>query len=84
MSKCPVVRSVSLEFNRKKEIIDIDGVSQLPNSVVSEKLLQYVATNYPNNVIIDWELDDKKPKIELDNGLDLEFKMKGEFLRIDC
>jgi hypothetical protein len=29
--------SISLEFNRKKEIIDIDGVTQLPNSVIPEK-----------------------------------------------
>ena len=31
--------SISLEFNRKKEIIDIDGVTQLPNSVIPEKIL---------------------------------------------
>jgi hypothetical protein len=46
--------SISLEFNRKKEIIDIDGVTQLPNSVIPEKILQYVNTNYPTNFITDW------------------------------
>ena len=75
--------SASLEFNRKKEIIDIDGITQLPNSVIPEKLLQYVATNYPTNVITGWEIDDKNQQIELDNWLDLEFKMNGDFLRID-
>lgn len=75
--------SISLEFNRKKEIIDIDGVTQLPNSVIPEKILQYVTTNYPTNFITDWKLDDKNQQVQLDNGLDLEFKMNGDFLRID-
>lgn len=75
--------NLSLEFNRKKEIIDIDGVTQLPNSVIPEKILQYVTTNYSTNFITDWELDDKNQQVELDNGLDLEFNMKGDFLRID-
>lgn len=78
--------SISLEFNRKKEIVDIDGVdgiTQLPNSVIPEKILQYVTTNYPTNFITDWELDGKNQQVQLDNGLDLEFNMKGDFLRIE-
>lgn len=75
--------NISLEFNRKKEIIDIDGVNQLPISVIPEKILQYVTANYPTNFITDWELDDKNQQVQLDNGLDLEFNMDGDFLRID-
>ncbi len=75
--------NISLEFNRKKEIIDIDAVTQLPNSVIPEKIRQYVTTNYSTNFITDWELDDKNQQVQLDNGLDLEFKMNGDFLRID-
>ncbi len=75
--------SINLDFNRKKEIIDIDGMKQLPNSVIPEKMLQYVTTNFPSNYITDWELEDKNQQIQLDNGLDLEFKMNGEFIRID-
>ncbi|MFA5541826.1 MAG: PepSY-like domain-containing protein [Bacteroidales bacterium] len=75
--------NIRLEFNRKKEIIDIDGAAQLPNSVIPEKILQYVTSNYPTNFITDWELDNKNQQVQLDNGLDLEFTMKGDFLRID-
>ncbi|MDD2635733.1 MAG: PepSY-like domain-containing protein [Bacteroidales bacterium] len=75
--------SISLEFNRKNEIIDIEGISELPSSVIPEKIRQYVTTNYPNNVIIGWGIDDKNQQVELDNGLDLEFNMDGDFLRID-
>src|SRR5690625_3854786 len=52
--------SISLEFNRKKEIIDIDGVTQLPNSVIPEKILQYVTTNYPTNFITDWRSEERR------------------------
>ena len=75
--------SISLEFNRDKEIIDIDGVSALPNSVIPEKISTYVTDNYADNVIISWELDDRNQQVELDNGIELEFTMDGDFLRID-
>jgi hypothetical protein len=72
-----------LEFNKKKEIIEIDGVSKLPDSVIPEKIRTYVFDNYPTNVITDWELEGKNQKIELDNDLALEFNMDGDFIRID-
>ena len=74
---------ISLEFNRKNQIIDIDGKTALPNSVIPEKIRQYVTANYPTNVITDWELDDLNQQIQLDNGLNLEFTMNGDFIRID-
>lgn len=74
---------ISLEFNSKKEIQDIDGSTLLPDSVIPEKIRQFVSTNYSNNVITDWELEGKNQQIGLDNGLELKFNMKGDFLRID-
>lgn len=72
-----------LEFNRKKEPIDLEGLTKLPDSVIPPKLLTYVTTNHPDNYIIGWELDDRNQQIKLDNGLELEFNMNGDFLRID-
>jgi hypothetical protein len=72
-----------LEFNRKKEVIDIEGLTKLPDSVIPAKLLEYATTNYPDNYIIGWELDDRNQQIKLENGLELEFNMNGDFLRID-
>ncbi len=81
--KVMLSESISLEFNRKNEIIEIEGVSELPSSVIPEKIMQYATSNYPNNVIIGWGIDDKNQQVELDNGLDLVFNMDGDFLRID-
>ncbi|MCK9481381.1 MAG: PepSY-like domain-containing protein [Bacteroidia bacterium] len=74
---------VNLEFNRKKEIIEIDGNAKLPDSVIPEKIRTYVAANYPSNVITDWQLEGKNQQVGLDSDLDLEFSMNGDFLRID-
>ena len=74
---------ISLEFNRQKEIIDIDSEIALPNSVIPKQISQYVTANYPSNVITDWELDDRNQQVQLNNGLDLKFNMNGDFLRID-
>lgn len=72
-----------IEFNRKKEVIDIEGLTKLPDSVIPAKLLGYVTSNYPDNFIIGWEIDDRNQQIKLANGLELKFNMNGDFLRID-
>lgn len=72
-----------LEFNNVFEIIEINGTTQLPNSVILQAILDYVATNYPNNFITDWELEGNHQQVELDNGVELEFQMNGDFIRVD-
>ena len=75
--------ATSLEFNYKKEIVDIDGNTELPKSVISIKIFDYVKVSYPNNFITGWEMDEGKQEIELNNSVDLEFNMNNDFLQID-
>jgi len=75
--------ATSLEFNYKKEIVDIDGNTKLPSSVISSKISDYVSVNYPNNFITGWEMDEGKQEVELNNRVDLEFNMNNDFLQID-
>jgi len=72
-----------LDFNSDFEIIDIDGISALPDSVIPQAILDYVSENYPDNYITDWKLELTHQQIELNNGLELEFEMDGTFIRID-
>ncbi|MFV0471373.1 MAG: PepSY-like domain-containing protein [Paludibacteraceae bacterium] len=72
-----------LDFNSACEIIDIDGTSQLPNSVIPQAILDYVSQNYASNVITDWELELNHQQVELNNSVELEFEMNGTFIRID-
>lgn len=72
-----------LEFNRKYQIKKIDGKSALPASVIPPAINEYVKTHYPNNVITDWEIEWNHQEVKLDNGIELEFNLKGRFIRID-
>lgn len=75
--------NTTLEFNNNMEIIEIDSSSELPDSVIPERIRNYVDENFPNNVITEWQLEDRNQQIKLDNDMDLEFSMQGEFIRID-
>ncbi|MDD2412167.1 MAG: PepSY-like domain-containing protein [Bacteroidales bacterium] len=75
--------NIKLDFNSKNKATSIEGNSKLPDKVIPTQILEYVKMNYNNNVIIEWEIDDKKQQVKLDNGLELEFTIKGDFLRID-
>ena len=74
---------VKLEFNKQKEIIDIDGTTKLPDSVIPTNILSYVNSNYSKYYIIGWELQLGNQEVQLNNNLVLVFNMAGEFLRVD-
>lgn len=75
--------SFTLEFDRKNEIKEIEGTTQLPDSVIPAKILDYVSVKYPGQFIKKWEKDDNRQEVELDNRLELVFNLAGDFLRID-
>lgn len=75
--------NVKLEFDRKNNIKGIDAKSKLPNSVIPKSIWDYVKSNYPENFIVEWDLDYKHQSVKLNNGVELEFTLKGVFLRID-
>jgi len=78
-----LTNGVKLEFNKQNEIIDIDGNSKLPDSVIPSLLLNYSNTNYPTNFITGWELMGSEQEVKLNNGLELIFNIAGDFIRID-
>jgi hypothetical protein len=75
--------NTELEFNSLYEITEINGVAELPVTVIPQAILDYVAQNYPNNFITDWELEDMHQEVELNNELELEFTLDGVFIRVD-
>lgn len=72
-----------LEFNKNNEIIDIDGKSKLPDSVIPSDLLSYVDSNYSSNYIVGWEIQANKQEVELNNKVVLLFTMSHQFIGID-
>ena len=66
------------EDNDDKDDDDIE-VSDLPQAI-----LDYIATNYPDNTIIEAEReDDNTYEVTLNNGVELEFDSDGKFLNAE-
>lgn len=74
---------ISLEFDSEGAVTKIESKVELPGSVIPKEITEYVRATYPDRTIVEWKLDNKHQEVELDNGLDLEFDMKGKFIRID-
>lgn len=76
--------AMELEFDSKGNWKEIDGNhNSIPESLVPEKIGQYVKQNFPMQTINKIEKSSVKYEVELANDLDLEFALNGEFLRID-
>lgn len=74
---------IELEFDKDLKIVEIDSRSKLPDSVIPEAVLGYVAEHYPANFITDWQLELDYQEIGLNNDIDLIFDLDGSFVRID-
>lgn len=72
-----------LEFNRNKKVIDIEGITKLPDSVIPTQLLSYVVQNYPTSHIIGWEIERGRQEIKLNTGIELVFSANGNYIGID-
>lgn len=75
--------NIELEFDAGYNITSIDANKKLPDSVIPQAIRNYVNSKYPNNFITDWELNDNRQKVELNNGVELEFSMNGQFIQVD-
>ena len=56
---------------------------RVPDALVPSEVLAYVSGNYPEAFITEWGKDDGRWKAELNNGLDLMFNRKYQFVGID-
>lgn len=71
-----------LEFNNTT-INEIESSERIPDALIPKNILAYVNKNYPQNFITEWKLSYSKHKIELNDGVELEFDKNQKFLRID-
>lgn len=75
---------VEIEFDSKGNWTEVDAdLHAVPAKLVPAAIQSYAKKSFPNNEIVQIEKSARKYKIELTNGVDLEFTDKGEFVRID-
>jgi len=66
----------TLEFDKSGNVREVKSTSTnpIPSSVVSSEINDYVATNYPNESILGWELEQGNNQlIDLSNQMTLRF-----------
>lgn len=74
---------VDLDFKEDGTCTSIEGFVRLPDSVIPENILAYVNANYPENFIIEWELDRNEQEVKINSGVELKFDLNGTFLRVE-
>ncbi len=73
-----------VEFNKKGDWKEVESkVGKLPYSVVPDKIKKHIASEFPKAVILEIEKKNKGYKVEISNGLTLQFELNGDFKRFD-
>ncbi len=74
-----------LEFDEKGEWKEVDGKDKaaIPQEFIPKKITQHIMEHFAPNKVSKIEKDRNKYEVELTNGMDLEFSLNGDFLRID-
>ena len=81
---------LKLEFDLNGNFLEIsgnngdnDGEGQHINpATLPQAILDYIATTYPGTTIVDAEQYPNQFEIELNNGLELEFDLDGNFIEL--
>ena len=72
-----------IELSRRGEWRNVENhLAGVPHSVVPNKILTYVAENYPDQMIIGIERD-RQIDVELKGGVELVFSLNEDFVRFD-
>lgn len=74
---------IKFDGNGNWEEVDGENDAAIPTGFISAKIVSYVSKNFPTHKISKIEKDSNSYDVELTDGLDLEFKFNGDFLRID-
>ncbi|QBQ40597.1 PepSY-like domain-containing protein [Sphingobacterium psychroaquaticum] len=73
---------VEFDGNGEWDAVKMKGKS-VPNKIIPANIVQHVHKSFPNTYIKEIKKSRNKYELEISNGLELEFNLKGEFLRID-
>lgn len=72
-----------IELSRRGEWRNVENhLAGVPHSVIPNKILTYIAENYPDQMIIGIERD-RQIDVDLKSGMELVFNLNEDFVRFD-
>lgn len=75
-----------IEFDNKGEWEEVKcrySDKGVPKDIVPQAIRKYVEKNYSGTRIVEIDRDHNKYEVSLSNGLDLDFSLNGDFIRVD-
>lgn len=73
----------AITFDKAGEWKDVENrISGVRTTIIPEKINSYIATNYAGRFVVEIERG-RQYDVELNNDLDLDFSLEGNFLRVD-
>jgi hypothetical protein len=72
-----------LSFDQNNQPTEIKCKNGIPASALPLHIAGYVTKNHPNIKIVEYEMDEEGHEVELENGDELEFDPKGNFVEMD-
>jgi hypothetical protein len=76
--------ATKIEFNHAGNLESIESRNTpIPEGIVPSLIVNYVGLHHPDQFIVDYTIEYRHLKIELNNSLELIFDINGNFLRID-
>ena len=73
---------IATHFPDTRTEIDAERTT-VPQSIIPLRIADYLKRNYPDRPVVKIDRDRRGYGIELSDGTDLEFNVRGDFLRID-
>lgn len=79
-----LANGTKIEFDGSGNWKEVDGKRNIiPTAYAPEKIIAYVKKSFPNTSIVKIEKNKYSYEVELSNGLDIDFDVRGNFKRID-
>lgn len=73
-----------IEFDANGNWTEVDGDDRaIPTAFIPTSIVTYIKAKFPNMNITKIEKDKRKYEVELNGDIEIDFDLKGNFLRID-
>lgn len=69
------------EFSNNGSLKEAKSYSGLSNAIIPARIRTYVSKYFSGASIVKWERGINRQEVELSNGIELDFDLKGRFLR---